>query len=153
MNECTTSVGRVVCVCHQEDIETWRGAAPRIVSHIRSRRYVLLVPDAEVQLFRSVSPSAFEVIAESTYGRLFLDELVERMPGSLIRRRGWYVQQLLKLCALEDLEPDDVGVIWDADTVPLKQLSFIDRPVSKSGSPPSGAEEGGYPHWPTRPGK
>jgi hypothetical protein len=55
-----------------------------------------------------------------------LDEL-RRLPAPHFpRAAGWYFQQLLKL-QFAFIEPDDdYYLIWDADTVPLRSMTFFD---------------------------
>jgi hypothetical protein len=37
---------------------------------------------------------------------------------------GWYIQQFLKFSALEEISDDKFALIWEADTIPLKKLTF-----------------------------
>jgi hypothetical protein len=108
-------------------LKTWRHAARGITRYIPARNFVVLVPDVDVQLFQDASPVEYCVLPESVYARAFQADLDQRMRDSPRARRGWYLQQLLKLCAASDGEPEDVCVIWDGDTIPLRRLQFVDE--------------------------
>ena len=119
----------VVSVCHAADAAIWRLAAPRILRHIASRRYQLIVPAREVELFRSLTPPDYEVVSEDgILEGLTLDSVRQRMPEAMRSRAGWYFQQLLKLAALLRIRcrGNEMLVIWDADTIPLRPLQFSD---------------------------
>lgn len=120
-------ISEVICVCSWGDAPTWEKAATRIVRNISARHYKLLVPDNELERFREITPSAIEVLPESRY----LGDIVRRLnaviPPERMARRGWYLQQFIKIAAARAAEPDAVVLIWDADTVPLKPLRFIDE--------------------------
>jgi hypothetical protein len=57
-----------------------------------------------------------------------LDYVRMHMPQANLDRAGWYYQQLLKILALAILpaEEDDILLIWDADTLPMRKLTFSD---------------------------
>ena len=119
----------VVSVCCATDAVIWRLAAPRILRHIESRRYQVIVPAGEVELFRSLTPAIYEVVSEDTIlNGVTLDTVRQRMPEVMRRRAGWYYQQLLKLGALWRVRcrGNELLVIWDADTVPLRPIRFSD---------------------------
>lgn len=119
------SLTSVVCVCSARDIDVWAVAAPYICRNIMAKNYVLVVPDRELAQFQEQTPGVFRVVAESVYlgkFRVQLQALAQITP----KRYGWYFQQLIKLSFLETAEADDVFLIWDADTIPLKPLQFIE---------------------------
>ncbi|MCX8506888.1 MAG: DUF6492 family protein, partial [Alphaproteobacteria bacterium] len=47
------------------------------------------------------------------------------MPPGHENRAGWYLQQLVKISALLQGDDQDVVLIWDADTMPIRPLDFI----------------------------
>jgi len=116
----------VVCVCSAADLEVWSVAAPRIVQNIASERYELIVPDNEVGVFKQNSPKDFEIIPESTLISDLGHHILQRLPPHLKSRCGWYLQQFIKLKAAERLSCEEEGLIWDADTVPLRSLNFFE---------------------------
>ena len=127
MPDRTTGVSEVICVCSRKDAPTWQKAAPYIVRNIKARHYKLLVPDPELESFRAISPDAFEVIAESRYVGHLGEKIAARLPAANAGRKGWYLQQFIKMAAASAAGDDDIILIWDADTVPLKPLSFVDE--------------------------
>lgn len=126
-------VDLVISSCHSNHIEVWKVAAERLIKFVPSNRYIVVVPDSEVSLFESCSPPQIEVIPESdTLGDLgnALEQKVVNASNTV--RKGWYLQQFLKLATLFDHRHLEQVVIWDADTVPLRPIRFFDE---VSGSP------------------
>lgn len=114
---------KVISVCASKDIEVWRVSSTQIIEKIKSKKYIVIVPSNEINLFRSASPCEYEVVDENKYTTKFLPSLKihEGISKSSI---GWYIQQILKLSALREIGEDEIALIWDADTVPLKEIEF-----------------------------
>lgn len=115
----------VVSVCSSKDIEVWSVAAKYITRNVPAGRYYLFVPDHEITLFREKTPAVFEIIGDRSICGDLIEDLRARIAGKAEDRFGWYLQQFVKLFALYLHKEDDLVVIWDADTVPLKQISFV----------------------------
>jgi FkbM family methyltransferase len=121
--------GRVavtISVCCLKDIATWEVVARHVLRCISAGRHLLVVPDDEISFFKSRTPSSFDVVGESRYVADVVALIANRMPPGRPARTGWYLQQIIKLRALAETGEDDVAVIWDADTVPLRRLNFVD---------------------------
>ncbi len=115
-----------MCVCCLADIAIWQVVAASVVQRIRARQYVVIVPDAELEAFRRRTVPAFTIVGENSYLEQFIEALDRRLCQEAQARRGWYIQQFIKLAALAEARSDEVVVLWDADTVPLKDLTFRD---------------------------
>jgi hypothetical protein len=126
MNDPARGISNVICVCSRKDAETWQVAAPNILAFIRSDHYSLICPDQDVDYFREITPIAFKVVAESTLDRGLSQSILAHMPADKRDRMGWYLQQYLKLAAASEGQDSETILIWDADTVPLRSLSFVD---------------------------
>jgi hypothetical protein len=121
-------INKTISVCEQRNIETWSIAAPRILNYINSIEYEVIVPDAQVEIFKDVTPSQIRVKPESAYiGKRNLAWLQSLMPQDFIRRAGWYLQQFIKIEACRAAKPYETILIWDADTIPLQKLVFEDE--------------------------
>ncbi|MBF0162168.1 MAG: hypothetical protein HQL88_07760, partial [Magnetococcales bacterium] len=119
------ALAKVVSLCCARDSRVWQRSSPWIVRHIVAASYEVLVPDQEVEAFRAITPSPFVVVGESHY----LQErgmawVMARLPPGH-GRPGWYLQQFLKIAAACSAAAEEVVLIWDADTIPLKPLSFV----------------------------
>ena len=119
-------IDEVICVCCKRDALTWKVASQYIVRFIAAKRNKVYVPDGEVDFFKSITPSAFEVVGESIFTQHFAGEIKRRRPTRIADQFGWYLQQLIKLYAIKACNPNEVVLIWDADTVPIRPLSFVD---------------------------
>lgn len=122
MSQGSTSV---ISVCSSKDIDVWRVAAGHIAQNLAADRFLLFVPDHEIALFRAQTPEVFEIHGDRAICGDLIDDLRARIAGQAEHRFGWYLQQFVKLKALWLHRADDLVVIWDADTVPLKQISFL----------------------------
>lgn len=113
----------VVSVCCARDLETWAVVSQAVVRHIRAARYQVVVPDAEIAAFAAVTHPSYEVVGEEAYVGAIRAALVERLGDGMRHRLGWYIQQFAKIEALRRAGPG-LGLIWDADTLPLRDLRF-----------------------------
>lgn len=122
-------LARVVSVCSKKDIETWSVACRHIVKFIDANEYLIVVPDAEVDEFKSVTCSPYKVLPETSYVGDLKGRLQTLLPIENHDRIGWYLQQFIKIAAAKsapiDGNTEAVILIWDADTIPLKQLKFV----------------------------
>ena len=116
----------VVSVAEISCLETWKLTGPQIISLIPASEYWLIVPDDQMRQFVENTPVEYSVFPESVFMQDFSEEFSRREGASLPGRRGWYLQQLIKLEALSRARHLDRIVIWDADTVPLRKISFFD---------------------------
>jgi hypothetical protein len=116
----------VISVAELGCIDTWRLAGPQLIALVPSSEYWLIVPDNQVQEFVNNSPAEYKVFPESIFMQDFTEKFSRCKGAALPARRGWYLQQLLKLEALSRARHLDRVVIWDADTIPLKDISFFD---------------------------
>ena len=120
-------IDQVICVCCKKDAQTWKIASDYIASNIKAKHYKVYVPDADIEFFQEISSKPFQVIGESIYTLHFSSEIKQRLNPKIASQFGWYLQQFIKLSAVNDCFPDEVVLIWDADTVPLRPLSFINE--------------------------
>lgn len=109
------------------DAQTWKIASTYIVRNIAAKHYKVYVPDAEVDLFKDISTAPFQVIGESIYTNQFASEIKGRLSKKVVGQFGWYLQQLIKIAAVKDCHPSETVLIWDADTIPLRLLTFVDK--------------------------
>jgi hypothetical protein len=118
---------RITSTCISRDIEVWRAVQCRVLDRIDAKEYLLICPAREIGQFRARSARAWTICAEedfcTEYDRQQIDSLAR---GETIARRGWLLQQFLKInaCADPALADDDAVLIWDADTIPLRRIRF-----------------------------
>lgn len=117
-------IEKVISVCSKKDAEVWEICHKKVLSNIAANHYVVIVPEAEVSFFKSITLLPYEVISESIYST-FLKNLKTYLPPGQLHQYGWYLQQLIKLAAINEMGKDQIALIWDADTVPVKPLEFI----------------------------
>lgn len=119
-------VTHLVSVCTMAHAGVWKLASQLVPRFVAADRYTVFVPRSEVENFRTITPSDFEVMPEEQLGNGFRDDLLqETVKVANQDRFGWYFQQLLKYEAIAQSESERV-VIWDADCVPVNHLRFFD---------------------------
>ena len=119
-------ISRVYCCCAVRDIEVWAVASKFIPRYIEADSYYVIVPDSDAPAFRWITDPRFSVISESVYTRRFEAALTAAMARHGSARFGWYIQQFIKIAAMASGNPDDYVLIWwDADTIPVRKLSFF----------------------------
>lgn len=116
-------------VCSLKDLDVWKISSKLIVKNIKSQKYIVIVPDNEVKFFTNNTDKKFQIKPESLFIGKLREILKKKIPKKNYDRLGWYLQQFIKFSALKKSVKnnlnDDIVLIWDADTVPLKKLNFI----------------------------
>lgn len=116
----------VICVAENSKLPVWNYSSFAITERIEADSYRVIVPNSDVEGFTLASPPQFHVEAEDCYSADFGSYLKDSMSGENAGRYGWYLQQLIKLEALRTLaNQGKTGLIWDADTMPLRQMCFV----------------------------
>jgi hypothetical protein len=96
----------------------------------------VIVPRNSVQAFERVTDSRIEVEDEESFVSEIRPVLEKRL-SSDSSRFGWYLQQFIKLAAIERFSESGNVVVWDADTIPLRLLSLFSsdgNPIYYTGS-------------------
>lgn len=119
-----TDVDKVISVCSAKHLAVWSVAANQITKFIDAKEYVVIVPEREISQFKQSTPQKIDVISEKAYTNSVQDTLKSKIHSGKEDRYGWYLQQFIKLAALVEAKPNETYLIWDADTVPLKPLTF-----------------------------
>ncbi len=114
----------LVSVAARQTLDTWRVAAIKLLEHLPANQCELIVPRADVPLFRNNTPGEFAVSSEDDYVTEFSGTLRDKL-GELNPRFGWYLQQFIKLEAVRRHSDLSRLVIWDADTIPLVPLTLF----------------------------
>lgn len=119
-------ISEVISVCSSKDVDAWTVASKHVVQFIKADSYLVIVPDKEVELFAKVTSHPYRVKPESDYIGNAKENIIRKLDSANQHRVGWYLQQFVKIAAILAHKDDEVVLIWDADTVPLKKLEFID---------------------------
>ena len=116
----------IISVCNIKHLSVWKKASINIIKYIESENYTVIVPQIHLAIFKKNSPSEYKIISEEKYKPSFNAKLESKSYKSKTNI-NWYFQQFLKLSALEEISSEKFGLIWDADSVPLKKLIFIKK--------------------------
>ncbi|MEA9568032.1 DUF6492 family protein [Polynucleobacter sp. AP-Nickl1-40-C4] len=119
------AIDEVISVCSIKDIDVWTVAAKHIVQYISAKQYTVIVPDAQVEMFAAVTKAPYQVKPESQFVGSLKEKIAQTLTPENQDRVGWYLQQFVKISAVLTHDDQDIVLIWDADTVPLKKLEFI----------------------------
>ncbi len=120
----------IITTCSSKDAEVWKCTSRAVSNFIQYRKHLVIVPGCDIDIFQSISHKFCEIVSEDLhlppYIHSLLDSRIAECGGSL-DRKGWYIQQFAKLVALSKLSANQIGLIWDADTIPLKPIDLIDH--------------------------
>ena len=122
-------IRRLISACSLPDIAVWALVAKQVPICIEADEYLLICPAEHKEEFALRTPEEWTIAEDETFGRGFGREIIQQMAkGSNRRRAGWLLQQFVKInaCADPGLAATDLVVIWDADTIPLRSLQFVD---------------------------
>jgi hypothetical protein len=121
-------ITNIISVCNLRTINVWKYASQNIIKHIQSENYTVIVPKSDIKKFIKISPSQYNVLSEESFTSDFNNYFLKK--NILIQncsqwRFKWYLQQFIKLAVLEKMKDEDIFLLWDADTVPLRNLNFF----------------------------
>ncbi len=121
------TIDSVITVANRKHINVWKNTSRYLVEHIKSKEYRLIVPREDFLLFLSNTPNSFTVLCEdeiidSSYMNYIKESLI--ISGIPHFRSGWIYQQFLKIEACA--RSSNKLLIWDADTIPIHDISFFD---------------------------
>lgn len=123
-------IKKIVSTCSKKDIKTWQIVAKNILKYIDAEKYELIVPDREIEDFELVTPSEYHILMDSEYiDQQTREDFQNIFPKNLqgIYGYGWYIQQFLKILSCAAENPHDIVLIWDADTIPLRKIEFLNN--------------------------
>lgn len=126
-SESPSLIDEVISVCSAKDIDVWTVASKKITESIKATHYTVIVPDSQVALFSSVTSAPYQVKPESQFVGNAKEKIAQTLSKDNQDRVGWYLQQFVKIAAVLAHQDDDLVLIWDADTVPVKPLHFINQ--------------------------
>lgn len=121
----TNQISRIISVCCKKDSNVWEIAHKRIIEYIDAKEYIVIVPDLDLSFFRAITVNPYQVISEENYTVFFRELLRSALPIKQSHQYGWYLQQFIKLSAINSSDQDEFVLIWDADTIPLKKIDFF----------------------------
>ena len=105
----------------------WPIISRAMVEHIDSRNFSVICPDKIANIVQDLSDPAFSVLRESTFNLDLLDTLRKRVEAAdNLQRFGWYLQQFLKIDFIEKNRCSEHILIWDSDTLPIREIRFRD---------------------------
>lgn len=102
-------------------------------------RHVVIVPSSQIKMFeRNLLGSRLEVFSEDDFvdTRTRKEIKLGLHATGMDHRYGWYLQQFIKLNALQHFSHYQRLLIWDADTIPTRPIRFFSgegQPILFSG--------------------
>ena len=119
-------IDNLFSVCDIKDLSTWKITSRYILKFIDSKNYFVIVPDSQVDKFRNFTPREFQVVSENLYISNNIKLRLKKNTQSSASPYSWYLQQFIKISALYNTQEDQLNLLWDADTAPIKKLHFTD---------------------------
>lgn len=118
---------RVITICSLKHSSVWQLTSHFLIENLVADEYFLYVPKTEIGEFEKITPSVFTIIPQENLGVSYREPLKSAVYGAgNPSRYGWYLQQFYKIEALLNCDRD-LGIIWDADCVPLQRIPILDE--------------------------
>jgi len=125
-NKPDTPVFDLFSACHPRDLFTLRLALPRIFSFIRPRQIWVACRSRWTLFSRLILGRSVSILNEDTMiPDMNLATLRELPVEPFPKGAGWYYQQLIKYSFSFHQPEVPYYLVWDADTIPLRSLSFF----------------------------
>ena len=125
-NKPHSSVFDLFSACHPRDLLTLRLSLPRIYSLIRPRHIWVACRSGWTLFSRLILGRSVSILNEDTMiPDMTLAALRELPVEPFPKGAGWYYQQLIKYSFSFHQPEVPYYLIWDADTIPLRPLSFF----------------------------
>ena len=118
-------INKLICVCCSRDLPIFKISARYIGKYVDAKNYRVVVPEADMESFQRCDLHQFEVVSEEIYKGI--SDYLKMKGGNNRGRFGWYFQQFIKISELRGDNKNTTNLIWDADTIPLKKLHFIEN--------------------------
>ncbi|MBQ9361054.1 MAG: hypothetical protein IJT96_08475 [Lachnospiraceae bacterium] len=124
----------IVIPLHLKDADIAISNIPIIIRNIHHRRMVIVCSDEAKAMIQERCLSDLEYYREDSIANGLTIESVKSIilaRSGNAERAGWYFQQFLKMAYSLSCE-DEWYVLWDADTIPLSEISLFEasgRPV------------------------
>ena len=102
---------------------------PRIQKHIKYRDLIIITNESSTTRFKSKYPNTIVEDEERIFNGLsvsILEQYLENRIGNS-KEAGWYFQQFVKLEISKRHHLTDDYLVWDADSVPIRDLDFYDQ--------------------------
>jgi len=118
----------VICVGPQH-VEIAKVVINQIKRFFQVQQIYVITNVSHFEKFQALSPTNLVLINENELFDKFNFQSVAHFLISKLNnsdRTGWYFQQFLKM-EIAKIIKSDYYLIWDADTIPLKPISFFDK--------------------------
>lgn len=121
-----TNIDVVIPIAAQ-DINSLRFSLPYIKTYLPWKKIIVIANKKIRENIESLNDIEFCNEDELFDGMTFqsIKEIISQRYPKAIRRTGWYFQQFLKYAYAFKCK-DDYYLTWDSDTIPLKQIRFLD---------------------------
>lgn len=117
----------VVSTCIRRDLRVYRSTCESLRRHLPDARIHVITKAPDFAAFRKRCGSDLVLIDErEVLDDLSLDDLRQFPMPSFPQGAGWYFQQFLKFGFHRLSDAGDHFLVWDADTVLLRPLEFVD---------------------------
>lgn len=118
---------QILTTCKGRDLPILEITARKIWQMLPCRALFVVAPGRDCPAIRKSLGSAANVIPEDDFIPTMTIARLKRLNlPNFPQAAGWYFQQLLKLQFAYFDPAEDYYLIWDADTIPLKPMSFFD---------------------------
>lgn len=117
---------QVVTTCRREDLPVLLLTVPKLFENLAIETLFVICPNRDCSAMTASLGSAAVVLSEDDFLPGMTSAALRNYGGHIPPKEiGWYFQQFLKLQFAYTEPEKDHYLIWDADTIPVRPLSFF----------------------------
>lgn len=121
----------IISVAHSPVLPVWKYTSRLLHERFPQAIKVLVAPSGDIPSFQKVTCDGFLIVSEEEIMEPWAEKFESASREGLANRRGWFLQQLLKVQALIDYSDSVNLLVWDADTLPLRDIDFFSQGIPK----------------------
>lgn len=117
----------VISICSKGHLDVWKHTSKLLPKYLSAQEYIVYVPAREIALFRKNTNPLIKVQSQEELSSKFFENLRKELQKANHEERfGWYLQQFLKIEAVQRISTQIV-TIWDADCVPVSNIEILNE--------------------------
>lgn len=121
------NVNALLSTSHINDLEAWKFCHKKNLENFDANRYIVIVPDKQIKIFRKNTSRIYECISESDFFPEFSKSDLSSLLNPIHRKKtGWYYQQFLKLKSFDYFDSVNTILFLEGDSFLTKNFKFYE---------------------------
>lgn len=113
----------VFIFCSKRDYSILKVSIPNIIKYIDAKSYTIVCDKEDKKQLQTFRKYNIKIISDQA----ILKKRIKFIKINDIKLYRWYKQQIVKLEVCKQSGSKKISLLWDGDTIPLKQLNFTSK--------------------------